>query len=134
MDSFGHLYEILPILTHSPLCKQVYYISLCSSISIWLTPSPFAFLRSLWMPPYRHYITCLAENNFQFYNNWKVTKMGQWHFCHNFWNEMKTCSAIKGGMWQKLITELSCNFTSSKKLCLELMCVVGSLVYVIIDR
>ena len=32
-----------------PLCRQVYYISLCSSIGIWLTP--LACLRSLWMPP-----------------------------------------------------------------------------------
>ena len=33
------------------LRRQVYYISLCSSIGIWPTPSPLACLRSLWMPP-----------------------------------------------------------------------------------
>ena len=37
--------KILPNLTPSLLRRQVYYISL------WLTPSSHACLRSLWMPP-----------------------------------------------------------------------------------
>ena len=37
----------------SPLRRQVYYISLCSSIDIWQTPSPLACLRSLCVAPYQ---------------------------------------------------------------------------------
>ena len=48
--SINYVSKILPIF--DPLRKQVYYISLFSSISIWLTPLPLASLRSLWMPPY----------------------------------------------------------------------------------
>ena len=35
----------------SPLCRQVYYISLCSTIDIRQTPLPLACLRSLWTAP-----------------------------------------------------------------------------------
>ena len=48
--SINYVGKILPIFDPLPLHNQVYYINLCSSISIWLTPLPLACLRSLWMP------------------------------------------------------------------------------------
>ena len=41
--SINYVSKILPFFDPpSPLRKQVYYISLCSSISIWLTPPPLS--------------------------------------------------------------------------------------------
>ena len=48
--SINYVGKISPIFT-PPLRKQVYYISLCSSIGIWLTPFPLSCLHSLWMVP-----------------------------------------------------------------------------------
>ena len=48
----------------SPLRKQIYYISLCSSISIWLPPPgplPLACLRSLWMVPSIKHLYALGK-------------------------------------------------------------------------
>ena len=47
--SINYVGKILPIFDPFPILRQVYYISLCSSIGIWLTP--LSFLRSLWMVP-----------------------------------------------------------------------------------
>ena len=55
--SLNYVGKILPIFDPPPLPHLrrqvlVYYISLCSSIGIWLTPPlPLACLRSLRMPP-----------------------------------------------------------------------------------
>ena len=71
--------EFCQYLTHP--CRQVYYLSLCCSIDIWLAPFPLACLRSLWMPPngvtwqllfnpllkvgLRLFVLCSKLNNFQ---------------------------------------------------------------------
>ena len=49
--SINYVGKILLIFDPLPLRRQVYKISLRSSIGIWLTPLPLACLRSLWMPP-----------------------------------------------------------------------------------
>ena len=50
--SINYVSKILPIFDPlSPLRKQLYYISLYSSIRIWLTLLPLACLRSFWMAP-----------------------------------------------------------------------------------
>ena len=46
-----------------PLRRQVFYISLCSSIDIWLTPLPLACLRSLWMPPKKEWELSSKRSN-----------------------------------------------------------------------